>query len=94
MGHLNELHKALSAKGVLIVGVAIGEEKDKKQIKKFSKKKIEYTVVWDQDNAKVEQYDPFPFPLAYVLDRENKILWKGAPASLTVEKLEEFLREP
>lgn len=91
MGHLNELQAAFANKGLLVVGVALDSRQTQDQVKKFSADQIKYSVVWDAENKVSEQYDVQGIPAAYILDKDNKILWTGHPKKLTSEKVEELL---
>lgn len=100
--HLNALHEKLAARGVVITGVNVwdGEKNEaaEKNVRTFvaqQGKKMSYAVAiggkafiktWLDDS------DTESIPVAFVVNGNGILIWKGHPAELSESLLSEFLK--
>ncbi|MBU0679742.1 MAG: redoxin domain-containing protein [Verrucomicrobia bacterium] len=88
---LNELHKKLKARDVIIVGVT---DEDEKKVNAFTKDtEILYRVGLDTEGTASEAYmegiDGIPH--AFVVDTNGVVVWSGHPLSGLEEDIEQIL---
>ncbi len=78
--HLGELQKKHGKDGLIVIGMSNEEAGDIEPFLK-DKMKMEYHVGGDKDMATWEKYmDDIPgIPHAYVVDRNNVVVWTGNP---------------
>lgn len=78
--HLNDLHKKHAKDGLVVIGLSNEEASDIEPFVK-DKAKMEYHVGSDSDMATWDPYmsDVEGIPHAYVVDRNNIVVWSGNP---------------
>jgi thiol-disulfide isomerase/thioredoxin len=81
--HLTEMSKKFASKDVVFVGVS---DEEVSKVKPFVEKmgeKMDYTVAVDRDNktgdAYMKAYGINGIPHAFVVDKQNRIIWQGHP---------------
>jgi alkyl hydroperoxide reductase subunit AhpC len=85
------LYSEFKDKGLLVLGVALESRETKRDVSDYSKKNIQFPVVWDAQNTKAASYQVRGIPAAFLLDKDNKVVWQGNPRSLTSAKVKELL---
>jgi peroxiredoxin len=78
--HLQKLYEASKDRGLEILAVNQGDEKD--AVVKFVEGKYRFPVALggsgdDADNTVFQAYHVSSFPTSYLIDREGKIVWRG-----------------
>lgn len=97
MPHMEALWQETKDSKVNIIGVNVADGKKNEQILDFVKKQgVTYAIAVDRTPNLIKKMQAMGvrgIPHAFVV-REGKILWHGAPTSLTAEKLEALRTAP
>lgn len=73
---------------VFMVGIS---DEDEFTINKFlNKHNIEFAVFNDYQNENIKRFEVMYRPYSVLLDNTGKVLWKGSPSDLSVNKLKKF----
>jgi peroxiredoxin len=79
---LNQIHKKYKDKGLVVIGITAENKKD---IMSFIKKhNISYSIGFDQGEKAASEYvsENDGIPLAFLIDREGDIVYKGHPMQM------------
>lgn len=72
--------------------ISISDEHESKIRTYLLKKPIELMVTSDYENFTFDKYEVVSRPYAVLLNLDGKVLWKGSPADLSQQKLEQFYK--
>ncbi len=89
MGHLNELNKEFSSKGLTVLGVTWEAEKPTE--KWVAQHGMEYAYAYDPGGKLKRELGVGGIPHAFLIDPEGIVVWRGHPASLKKPMIEEVL---
>ncbi|MDH5367746.1 MAG: redoxin domain-containing protein [Cyclobacteriaceae bacterium] len=89
--HLNDLSKLYAKEDIVFVAVSFEEETT---IKKFlAKKKILANIGSDTARNVIDEFGINLYPTTFLIDKTGNIRWRGYPAQLTTEMIDELLRK-
>ncbi len=93
--HLSEIQKKYKDQGLIVIGVATHETKDRAFLLDWMKKNgdaMEYTVAYDPDLSMEKGWDTgggdnFRLPVCFLVDGSGKVVFTGHPANKTLPSL-------
>ena len=93
--HLSELQKKYGSQGLVVIGVATHETKDRAFLMDWMKTNgdaMEYTVAYDSDQSMEKDWDTggsgdFRLPVCFLIDSSGKVVFAGHPANKKLESL-------
>ncbi len=89
--HLNQLHKKLKDRGVVIIGVTTEDEATARPF--MEKMNMSYRVALDTDRTTEETWmkDVEGIPHAFIVDRGGRVIWAGHPMDGLEQTLDDVL---
>ncbi len=89
MPELNRLHAEFAPRGLVIIGVT--KEARDKVTGFLAAQRIDYFIALDGGSALYTQLRIKALPYAILVDRQNRIVWRGQPSELKKDFLESLL---
>ena len=89
MPELNRLHAEFGPRGLAIIGVT--KEARDKVTAFLPSQRIDYFIALDGGSALYTQLHIKALPYAILVDRQNRIVWRGQPSDLKKDFLESLL---
>lgn len=93
--HLSEIQKKYKSYGLVVIGVATHETKDRNNLMEFMKNRgsdMEYSVAYDIDFSMEKDWDTggsdnFRLPICFLIDKNGIVVFSGHPGDKTLEGL-------
>ena len=89
--HLNELHEKYADQGLSILGLTSDQNDRQKTLAVAEKLDISYAWGWDPGGALLERFGVTGIPHSLLVDPDGIVIWRGHPAQLTEERIQEAL---
>ena len=86
--HLVRWHKKYSDSGLVVIEVDNGQIDSLPEVQQHvAEEKLPFAILHDADGKVCDSYGLQAYPVAYLIDRQGKVIWEGHPTGDDAEML-------